>query len=533
LPKYEYIELYNKSERPVSLRNWSLTIGNSVKWISEAIIPAKDYLVLSSIEGADSLAKKSLHKTLGIAGFPQLPHDGNRIVLKNYTGHVISTVSYSLGWYNDSYKAKGGWSLEQIDAENPCGEGSNWKATLNPEGGTPGRKNSVEGRNPDTSLPVPDRITVLDEKTIILYFNKSLDSSGFNRPSLFSIDHNIGQPYAVKAVGPSYKSVVLLIQQALTKGLVYNLSIEADLYDCAGNSSVRTQIPFGIPEPCEKGDIIINEILFDPVSGSAPFLELRNRSSKILALNSLSLAKADPPTHIILSKNILQDDGFLLLPDEYIALTNDPEAIMEHYPMAYKKRVIYMDKFPSLNRSHGEVILLNNKEEEVDNFYYASSMHFQLLKSMKGVSLERRDPNRPTRDSNNWQSAAQQTGFATPGYRNSQDQPLNESTSIVSLDSEIFSPDNDGYNDVLTISLHSSNPNTTASMILFDATGRAVRNLIKNELIGSQSVYTWDGLTDLHEKARIGIYIIWVEIFDVQNGRITIQKLKCVLAEKI
>jgi hypothetical protein len=56
------------------------------------------------------------------------------------------------------------------------------------------------------------------------------------------------------------------------------------------------------------------------------------------------------------------------------------------------------------------------------------------------------------------------------------------------------------------------------NITVFDARGRLTRKLVNNELLGTEGVFTWDGIGDDNQKATIGIYIIFVEIFDLEGG---------------
>ena len=62
-----------------------------------------------------------------------------------------------------------------------------------------------------------------------------------------------------------------------------------------------------------------------------------------------------------------------------------------------------------------------------------------------------------------------------------------------------------------------------ANAQIFDATGRTIKRLLQNELLGSQGTFKWDGSSDNDMKARIGIYILWIEIFQ-PDGRKMVEK---------
>ena len=77
-----------------------------------------------------------------------------------------------------------------------------------------------------------------------------------------------------------------------------------------------------------------------------------------------------------------------------------------------------MNSFPIYANEEGVVILLSDNKV-IDRFDYVESMHYPLLKSVDGVSLERIHPDRKTQDASNWHSAASTVGYATPCYLNS------------------------------------------------------------------------------------------------------------------
>ena len=115
---------------------------------------------------------------------------------------------------------------------------------------------------------------------------------------------------------------------------------------------------------------------------------------------------------------------------------------------------------------------------------------------------------------------------------NSQYSDVTSDGSAINIDPEIFSPDNDGTNDVTNITYHFDQPGFTANVEVFDDRGRLMTHLVKNELLGTDGTWSWNGITDKNEKARIGIYIIYMEAFDLK-GDVKQYRKTCVLAAKL
>ena len=71
-----------------------------------------------------------------------------------------------------------------------------------------------------------------------------------------------------------------------------------------------------------------------------------------------------------------------------------------------------------------------------------------------------------------------------------------------------------------------------ANIIVFDINGRQVKRLVRNESLAAEGILKWDGTTDELLKARVGVYVIWIELFEPGGGKV-LQKLSCVLAGKL
>lgn len=101
----------------------------------------------------------------------------------------------------------------------------------------------------------------------------------------------------------------------------------------------------------------------------------------------------------------------------------------------------------------------------------------------------------------------------------------------INISPEIFSPDNDGYDDFLIIRYLFPEPGYTCNIRIFDANGRLVRSLVRNGFCGTEGYYRWDGLDEFQQKLNLGIYIILSDIFDLK-GKTKKFKKEVVLARK-
>ncbi|MEZ5021895.1 MAG: hypothetical protein R2728_01300 [Chitinophagales bacterium] len=76
-------------------------------------------------------------EVIGVDGLPTLNDSGDDLTLRDENGQLIFNITYTSAFYRDNIKDDGGWSLEMIDTDFPCLEAVNWKASLDPSGGTP------------------------------------------------------------------------------------------------------------------------------------------------------------------------------------------------------------------------------------------------------------------------------------------------------------------------------------------------------------------------------------------------------------
>lgn len=529
LPNEEYLELHNTTPYEIQLGNWQLTVGTTTRALPNFILQPDSFVVLTNATVASLFAS---FNTLGVTSFQALTNTGAAITLRTNTGLLMHNLVYDDAWYQDPLKENGGWSLELIDPQNPCTGTGNWRASVDVRGGTPGIRNSVRGSNPDQTAPQLIRVTVINADSIRAWFSESIDSTALATVTAYSIDQSMGQPVAAIPEGPDFNTVKLRLPSTMQAGIIYTLTAGTPLSDCAGNLLSNGTARFALPENVMPSDVVINEVLPDPNDGGVDYVEIYNRSDKVINLQKMYLCTMDTLTGIFEELNVIAPEGYLLFPQDYLLLSEDGAVVKSQYHTENPVAFLDMGNIPSMNIDGDIVVLIDTSGLIIDKLVYSSDWHYPLLQQTKGVSLERIDFERNTQDATNWHSAAETVGFGTPGYTNSQFNQSAADDGAVTVPSEVFSPDNDGMNDVVNISYHFDAPGFTANVRIYDARGRLVRNLVKSELLGTEEgTFSWDGIDDAHEKARIGIYVICFEAFNAA-GEVKKYKRQCVLASK-
>ncbi len=515
LPNNEWLELRNTSSFAINLQGWTIAdISGQSGAMSNFILQPDSFVIVCTGSAVTELAP--FGKVISVTNFPSLDNDGDLISLFSTTGKTIHAVRYTSEWYQNELKKNGGWTLEMIDTKNPCSGITNWKASNNVSGGTPGQKNSTDGVNNDDSPPKLLRAFAINSNTITLVFDEPLDSLKAATVSNYMIDNGIA---AISATGvlPVFDKVNIALSTSINSGTVYTIT-SSNITDCKGNLIGSKNIAkFGLSQEADSFDIVINEILFNPKPFGTDYVELYNRSQKIIDLSHTYIANRSSNNSISSIQQITAE-SILLFPGDFIVLTSDPAAIKAQYITTNSDAFVVVQSMPSYPDDAGNVIILNSQGAIIDEVAYSDKWHFPLISNTEGVSLERIDYDGRSVQSN-FHSAATSAGYGTPGYKNSQYR-LNELLQgEIKITPDIFSPDNDGIDDFATIDYNFPSPGYVANITIFDASGRPVRYLQRNSLSGINGYYRWDGLDDKGRQLPQGIYIIYTEIFNTEGKK--------------
>lgn len=517
LPNAEWIELKNTSPVAINLQNYRIGKTGSVSGPMPSLLLQPDSFVIVTTS-SQVAALSAFGRTISVTSFPSLSNDADLIFLQTNSGAVMHLVDYNSSWYQNQVKANGGWSLEMIDTHNPCAGATNWKASSDNTGGTPGKKNSIDAVNADNTSPKLLRAFATDNSNLILFFDEPLDSNKASLAASYSVSDGVGTPATAIAQGPTFNKVNLALSTALTAGKVYTVTV-MNVSDCSGNIiATDNTAKLGLASQADSFDLVINEILFDPQPFGVDYLEIYNRSNKIIDLAGISIANRSSSTGALGAPVKLSIDNYLLFPAEFIALTTDPSIVKQQY-VPNNPDAFLTVALPSFPDDKGTAVVLNNQGNVVDELSYDSKWHFALLDNQQGVSLERIDYNKPTNQSSNWASAASTADFGTPGYVNSQYRADLTPQGEISINPKMFSPDNDGFEDFTLITFKFPEPGYVANVTIYDAAGRLVKTLQRNTTTAATGSFKWDGLDDKLQRVPAGTYIIYTDIFNLKGQK--------------
>jgi hypothetical protein len=522
LPESEYVEIFNASDKVLSLNGLRLNNANGTTGVlpDVNILPQSYVIVCPSTSATAFRAFLPEDRVVAPNRWPALSNTSDVMQLRNAQGLLLHQVAYRATWISDVQKRDGGWSLEMRDTNNPCAGNANWEASEHPSGGTPAAPNSIRSTLTDSQPPQIQRVETADGRTVRVVFSEAIDSLAAmqavyllnNTLTISTITFRYAQP----------DEILLTLPQSLARGERATLQIR-NLRDCAGNTLFNSPvIPFVVPQEAASGDLIINEILFNPPPNGVDFVEIYNKSDKFINLQNWVIANAT-------TNRIITTEMRIMPPQSYLVLTPDAVRLKQQYSRAIDS-LVQVVNLPSYNDRDGSVRLLTPQGLLMDRLDYEERWHFPLLERKEGVSLERISFNAPTQDRNNWFSAAAPF-FGTPTFLNSQSERQSSLATLKDcfrIENQVFTPDGNGFQDFMLLHLDCAATGGVATIKIFDAAGRLMKTLLNQQTVAPGMFLSWDGTTDDGTKARIGPYLLMIELFDL-DGNIKREQLKVVV----
>jgi hypothetical protein len=528
----EWIELFNPSNLPVDVQLWQFSDANTNNKItlsdSTLFVPEQGYLLLAENNTIHTnFPDISCDVLVPDQGFPALNNSGDVVIFYDLTGSIIDEVNYQSFWGSEI-----GVSLERISRDKMSDNQSNWSLSQNPFGATPGSKNSVSPLDYDLALteisytppnPFPENeITFsFNIKNIGLLPVNGFQLTGYldlNHDEIFQLDEQIGDMYSTE--------ISILPEETIQAEVFYFVS-NSGLFNLLGklqsaedidplNDSLISEISVGFP----NNVLVINEIMYSPLSEHPEWIEIYNRSEKEMNIQGWAFSDSDTSstTQIIIN--------YLPIPPKAFFLLAQDSTLFNHFDLT-NVFLFTPSPWPSLNNSDDRIVLYDQNNNIIDEVSYLN-----FWGGDNGLSLERINPNLASNDSSNWNTSANIYG-ATPGDLNSIFVDVLPTGAQLSISPNPFSPDGDGRDDVTIISYELPFNLFQVQIKIYDIRGRLKKILVNNQPSGVNNSTIWDGKDKNGNICRMGIYIVYLEAIHYQRGVVRSMKETVVLAKKL
>ena len=531
----EFVELYNRTNQNFDLSGWRIGDASSTATLDSGTrLRAGEYLVITDNASLAEIVDNSAY----VSNFPSLNDDKDAVYIQNERDTRIDSLFYT----NAFGGASDGISAERKDPGAASNDPANFASSTADGGATPGKQNSVFQLD-----DIAPRITfsrIFANGDIEVRFSEFISLS---QDLAFTLGQ---QQLTIDSFDPDNGNVIYLNTPSGTAPGSPQTITAQNLRDVSGN--VTATAKQDVAQPLNADDVVINEILFDPLSDSgdnqpdqSEYIELRNIRDYAVSLEGITLHDAPDEdgavrtlTPVSSRSKFIPARGTALIyaDDETSTLGQSKLAEFFELKNPESNSVIQVDRSSLSLSSTDDAIFLSGKEGfEVDSVYYDESWHNPNLVDTDGIALERINPFGPSNDASNWGSSINEKG-GTPNRENSLFQTSGNSNQQevgISFTPNPFSPDDDGTEDNLFINYKLDQPDYLMTVLIYDRYGRLVRELADSKPAGLQGSLIWNGLKDNGSRNRIGIYIVIFKAFDSAGGDNRTFKKTVVLARRL
>jgi hypothetical protein len=462
------------------------------------------------------------------------------VVLYDALSRSIDSVMYKPNWGGQNGK-----SLERIDVYTSSILVANWGTSRDSLGCTPGKINSIARLDYDLAISNLTQTRIVSNGKMVSVINVTVQNIGRQ-----TIDSVIVHFYADRNRS-MYPDTSELLQSVVSTQRIFagdSVQISESLPQLtAGEMTVvvvaenwsderlmNNRASVTIKIGYEPRSLIINEIMYDPLDGQNEWLELFNRSSQPVDLAHWTFndrAISSGVNSFVISDSVMTvlSGGFAVVAAESTVCNIFPNFGNPHPDISLS--VLNRSSGFSFNNDGDAIVLKDLMGQTIDSVAYLPCWHHLDVIDTRGRSLERINPNIDSNDPRNWSTCTNIVG-GTPGNINSVMTTSAVSNSAISIAPNPFSPDGDGFEDYCIIRYNLSMMTSTINIRIYDIKGRLIRTLANGELAGTQGEIIWNGLDDNKQRARIGVYIVYLEANDRSSGRVERAKTVAVVATK-
>jgi len=518
----EYIEIKNISQSDsIDMGKWYLEIGGEIETLAgyneEMYLAPGQYCIIfdgSYINNStryehiipDSVLRLTISdKAFGKSGLPNT---------KDLTIGLYDAISMLQDIYTYSSDNEPGYSDEKIipELEDQLG---NWKNSI-VSGGSPGKINSVSPRTFDLSLKLLKTHIDYDNAMTsqigvqidVNVFNAGISTfndnfylhiwKDENRNSILDqVDHEVLIDNVPILLTPGDS---LVIKKHITLNEVGKIQLLIFLDSAMDQNKANDTLLLPVEIQEFRKHLIINEIQF---LEKPEWIELYNTGNEPVQLTGWELSDARDTCRIS-SAICIDRKSFVVLASDSLSST---------VPGVFG--LVVIPGFPSLSNSADTLSLLNPVHGLVEFIPYTADWLEQ--ESWRNPSLERIAADLAAELPSSWGPCMSENN-STPGEHNSIAILAEVSTHTITAHPNPFSPDNDGFEDYVMLTIRSPVNGSRIRVQIFDVQGRNVRTLCDNRYFAGESRLVWDGKNEQGRLSRIGIYIVYVMVLDDRRG---------------
>ncbi|PIS27807.1 MAG: hypothetical protein COT43_08620, partial [Candidatus Marinimicrobia bacterium CG08_land_8_20_14_0_20_45_22] len=337
----------NRSESSVNLRNWSLKHASSTIYQitdSTIAIASKSFAVVTASENTGYEIPSGI-PVIVPGSFPALTNSADSIIIIDAAGQRIDALRYVSAW-----GVQTGKSLERIDPNEKSSDRSNWKQSKDVLNATPGSPNSVLVQEFDAALdsvfiPKNEHPVVIGKPVQI---SVAVRNAGLQTIDSMNIEIQIFNEFSIldtiipisRALAPGENQTEFLSFQPKKGGVFLLLAVVLLKSDGdSSNDSATCSLPIGYPTQ----SVVINEIMYSPISGGSEWFEILNRSLFPIDLNRWQFRDGGGKWLLLCdSSQMIEPSGFFIVAAKVDFLNDNPD---------FSGNILFPVVFPNLNNT--------------------------------------------------------------------------------------------------------------------------------------------------------------------------------------
>jgi len=406
----EWVELFNIFSDTINLKEWTISDNSTSVQLTDQdfYLPPQRYLVIvnDSTTFISFWGRPALMLDCSTT-MPALNNTKDSIIIRDHCRNLIEAMEYSSVW---GYRQ--GTSLERKNPFETGNRAGNWSLSMDPDKATPGRENSIALRDCDLAI---DSINVV-QTGVPLCHNSPVSAQIFIRNN--GIESSQSCTIRIRITNPLFGQIAdtsTVIANSLATGETLALGINfcaipggvnnliATIIWLADENTNNNQLKIELPVGYLPGMLVINEIMFAPLTGQCEWFEIYNNSGIRLDLDGWGFRDAFG------KRTTLIDSCVAINASEYAIVAARSDFGLD-YP-DFLGTLMIPASFPTLNNTIDSLFLFDAVDQIIDNVCYRDSWGGEV-----GISLERLDPTQPGLDAGNWGASL---WTATPGEANS------------------------------------------------------------------------------------------------------------------